>query len=569
MYPQTFYIPRESGTYADVLLAFGLARVLNEISLVAGRYHATTRIRARGASYRVRVSTPIGFHDVQNAVERLVGLLPHVEQGRRSDAAGYPEHTSVVFMDEQWKRVRTFTEARRQFPEVNREHLRSSLGNRAPDPKFDVLSSLRGVEGAPVPDVTALSMLNPHQGKGINSAKANSVTLGNLRNFWIWEWLKFIGLFEAAVVRTVSTGRRSSDYKLYVLDPLNISLNAHKSILDHFRLRWGARGSIKLDILSLVQYAGSYLDYAHGFCGSDADEQSWEPIWNPADAVAGFYLAYFKDLGQAHAASNLTYLSMPPWIRVEGPHEIVSWKNLLDDFRRVAVGIEEEDSSVVELLQDCRAFLSAWELSHFLTFAASLGALVMRERARQGGRHRYIRQMATTTIEEVIRLTKGEYSKILASEGFKNIARAIRQSTISLQYLPRQQRPYQVRYGLAQELVRKSLYRDEFVAALAEFVSSYNRENARRAEREGRSTSSGTVTMFHRRQVTTDDLEEILELIDEFGTEVVGKLLVGYGYARVPREAEAEEASTSTEADEKKQQQEIEEWLSKELEQSL
>ena len=72
---------------------------------------------------------------------------------------------------------------------------------------------------------------------------------------------------------------------------------------------------------------------------------------------------------------------------------------------------------------------------------------------------------------------------IIESEGFQNIARAIRQSTVTLQYMAKSGNPpYDIRYGLGQELRRKANYPDEFIQELGDFLHSFNAENARVAE---------------------------------------------------------------------------------------
>ena len=127
--------------------------------------------------------------------------------------------------------------------------------------------------------------------------------------------------------------------------------------------------------------------------------------------------------------------------------------------------------------------------------------------------------------------TNKPLSPILQSEGFKNIARAIRLSTITLQYLGRKKSPYDIRYGLAQEFQRKAVNNHEFAKALGAFVQSFNAENARIAER--------AASAWRRKDVTTTDLEQVTQLIDDYGAETVCYLLVAYGYARDPKEETA------------------------------
>ncbi len=130
---------------------------------------------------------------------------------------------------------------------------------------------------------------------------------------------------------------------------------------------------------------------------------------------------------------------------------------------------------------------------------------------------------------------KPNLSEILESEGFQKIAYAIRQSTVTAQYRKKEgDRRYDVRYGLGRDLVRQSQYPDEFVAALSDFLHKYNAENAQVME-----TRPGP----YRKSVKTDDIQDILRLIDQYGSDLIAKLLVAYGYAREPRAPENNQES--------------------------
>jgi len=143
-------------------------------------------------------------------------------------------------------------------------------------------------------------------------------------------------------------------------------------------------------------------------------------------------------------------------------------------------------------------------------------------------RNQYAYALSTSFIERLIMSTEQRLAPILERPGFQNIAYAIRQSTVIAQYRKSQgDRKYDVRYGLGQDLARKARYPDDFVAALSDFLHKYNAENAQVME-----TRSGP----YRSSIKTIDIDEIVMLIDEYGSEVVANLLIAYGYARVPRE---------------------------------
>jgi hypothetical protein len=122
---------------------------------------------------------------------------------------------------------------------------------------------------------------------------------------------------------------------------------------------------------------------------------------------------------------------------------------------------------------------------------------------------------------------------ILENEGFQNVATAIRQSTVNPQRAKVSgNRVYDIRYGLGNDLKRKANYNDEFIQTLTDFMHSYNQENVQIEE------SYKGNPPFRRRQLTTTDIAEIITLVDEYGAKTIGNMLVAFGYARIPREAD-------------------------------
>lgn len=125
--------------------------------------------------------------------------------------------------------------------------------------------------------------------------------------------------------------------------------------------------------------------------------------------------------------------------------------------------------------------------------------------------------------------TDPQLMEILETEGFRNIAYAIRHSTVIPQYLKQKgDTLYDVRYGLGMELKRKAAYPREFVAALGSFIQEYNQENVQKVESKKQPQ--------RRKNVRTNDLDDIVRLVDKFGSELICNLLVAYGYAGDPRE---------------------------------
>lgn len=119
-------------------------------------------------------------------------------------------------------------------------------------------------------------------------------------------------------------------------------------------------------------------------------------------------------------------------------------------------------------------------------------------------------------------------SLIIQNLGFQHVAEAIRRSTVIPQRLKTKgERTYEVRYGLADELRRHARYPNKFLQTLSDFVQSYNQENVRIYEREHRQL---------RKDVTADDLEQVVALMDAYDPTTVAHLLIAFGYARDPKD---------------------------------
>ena len=136
---------------------------------------------------------------------------------------------------------------------------------------------------------------------------------------------------------------------------------------------------------------------------------------------------------------------------------------------------------------------------------------------------------------------KQSFSRIVQNAGFRNIAYAIRHSTVVPQgRKAKGNRPaVDIRYGLGQQLARKAAYPADFLTEIAKFLQLYNAENAQLRE-NGRNP--------FRRNVTTADLDALTALVDEFGSRLVCQMLVAYGYAREPYEKDDNEPTSEGEA---------------------
>jgi hypothetical protein len=251
--------------------------------------------------------------------------------------------------------------------------------------------------------------------------------------------------------------------------------------------------------------------------------------------ASGFHTAFYKDMGNAVATMNLSFIALPGWVEVQSPDDVPLYQALLDELEKVVRQFDEGHSDAVTLLQHLRDFVSGDDLKALFRFTNAFPAYYMGKRER----NQYALQFTTDFIERIVMNIEKPLTPILASEGFQNIAYAIRQATVTAQYRKKQKdNKYEVRYGLGQDLARKARYPQDFIVTLSDFLHKYNAENARVMEIR---------PAPYRRSIQTSDIDQIVALIDEYGSETVANLLIAYGHARIPRDEGFNEESTEQE----------------------
>ncbi len=341
--------------------------------------------------------------------------------------------------------------------------------------------------------------------------------------------MKTIGLWHCLAPRqTMDT----NDWKAYVLAPLRLSWQAHQEAFTRFnRYLWRERGNqtaLKSDISSVLLFSRAWLDYVEA---SWRDEDDFDIPAAPERVVAGFHVAQFKLLSRnAYTMVNLSFLSLPAWsgdLRTRA--DVVALQEIIDEHLEVVRGIDEGHSDGFDLLRRYRDFISSGNWEAFFDFAAGYSHEILRGLSKGD---RYVPTFSTSGLRRLMMTNRKDLTPIVENSGFQNVAYAIRHATIIPQTRKAkdQETLYEVRYGLGAELKRKATVRDEFVAALTDFLQSYNQENVQKLEGKGQQM---------RKDVRTTDIEEVVRLIDEYGPEAVGNLLVAYGYAREPREDQA------------------------------
>ena len=593
MYQDTYFVPKRTGTYADVFLVYGLATILDCLAGQAKGEFAKPRIEIADAGpyYKVRLSEPVQEGWIP---ETLFFRSPApFLTNRRTPADEVQPDTNTRDVDATWGQVRAYQAIRSALwgEGVRGSDLEQQLRDQEPPGDWTVVAFLgdwrmqaidiynriiaqwaasRGMAAEHVRTVlqlfatpendkswlqpwentarqyglrtqdTASQLLNPHQGKGLNEPKANALRMDNIRDCpWLEEFLKAVGLWVCLVPRRVVD---VEDWKAYVLAPLCLDFRVQREVMACFnRYLWNERRrdetSLKSDATSLLLFTRAWLDYVE----TEQPEEDFDAdlvALAPEKAVSGFHVAQFKLLSRnAYTMVNLSFLNLPRWTGTPRSRaEILNLKEVIDEHLAVIREIDETRSDGYNLLRTYRDFVAGNNWSAFFDFAAGYSHEIFR-RYNEGAR--WVPTFSPCQLRRLIMAANKPLLPIVENEGFQNVAYAIRYSTVIPQSRKArgQDSLYEVRYGLGAELKRKATVRDEFIVALGDFLQSYNQENAQKLE---------NTRQQMRRDLRTTDLEEVVRLVDTYGSEVVANLLIAYGYAREPREAEAEADSIST-----------------------
>ena len=586
-----FHVDKSTHTFADALVAFGLATLLEAIIDQRG---GSVRMQDQGGYYQLTCEPGIKDDWLARFANTPLILTPVVRTFKNKDKlpADLPPQAVIDYEAVRDQR-NLYWEARKNLPAEARKALaRGEQDHPAiaslpgtPDPDWDVYRALNpagligynslmvqwwqarsslpqlldlllhmmsstpnGLEGAEdawkklvktntltgSAQATAGQLYNPAQGKGQNRTKADNLSMGNVKTFWLLEFLKAVGFYRAGFTRLL---KGSKDRKTYVVAPHKISLQSHAHIMANFRAKMlFGETATRSDVLSALRYAGAFLDY----CQADEGQDLYAQLMgggSPRDAVQGFYVAFYKNLGNSAATLNLSFINTPGWMRLFTTEDVISYRGVLSEHELVVGPLDESHSDAFQLLSDYRDFIASDNLAPFFRFCTGYSSYLISQKERG----KYAPQFTVENLRRLFMSAEPMLSTILDPEqhpGFQSIAYAIRQSTVVAQYRKKEgDRRYDVRYGLGQDLARKSRYRTEFITALSDFLQRYNAENAQVMETRGGP---------YRKSVKTSDIDDIVALVDEYGSELICNLLIAYGYARTGQGREEPQPSADS-----------------------
>ncbi len=592
----TYFIDKTTSTFADTLLAIGFAAFYARLCEIQHGDKEGVLLQDRGTCYIV--SSPLLIDVAQFSTQDLKDLLIvlPLDSGRQREKQqkkGEQQAIDGFNYDAQMDQSRSYYGQRgkrgadwQKSGDQSQEDLGppdARLGNYqaivqmkvagsfnelalrwdrlTPEQKRVHVALLLRLFNKPVPDVaeamkewrelaqkhdikgsvtaSALQIVNPTTGKGANRSKASVLTVGNQDSFWLLELLKFFGFMEGAASLPVQD---EDDRKTFTFLPKLIKFSMLEGMMKEFRIVFRPTTAVKLDILASLRLAQVFV---HHYKTLFEQEVVLEP-WMPRDIVSlasGFDVAFYKSLGSAHATMNISIIGWPTWLpRLENLEQVEVAEATLDDqiqlIRLLRNNKGEEGAEEYELLHLYRDFLSGHDLNPFWEFTSMYSAYLMSAREK----NRFVYVFTVQGLENLLMNNQHNSAPLKAiceQEGFKHIANAIRQSTITSQYRRTQlgDRKYDTRYGLGQDLKRKAHRPAEFMEALGLFLQQYSEETEREEEKlstrlQRKLTSEDRRANNLRSNISEDDLKEIAILIDQYGSELICSMLIAFGYAR-------------------------------------
>lgn len=570
-----FFVHKRSATYSEILESFGLASLVDEILARSEIEEKQIIIEDEGPYYSVTSSeeiteamiTNLDYFQVINFIKKDVKTT--IPAGiARSSCFDYPSEKAV---QDKYKSRYDEIEKNKSLSAQQRKAVQKKLNEdklSEVDIKFDVYRELTKnpytsftklhenfhrnqkyfpeliteildyYSSQPVKkrhfklsddQPTAQQLFNPNQGKGLNKSKANNLSMGNLKAYWVTETMKISGALEIMSVQYVKVGS-SYDLKIYVPDFKNIQLRKAIDFFTKFKRPLKSTSPIKLDILNMLDLITQFILSTPEYNGK------------PKNTVKGFHTVYQKDLGQNKAVANIAFTNTPDFIEYSSKQEGKAWIDVLKEQRNIISNIEELGASV-EALKNYRNFLGSTKnnaFEYFANFSYWYCAYLMQSLDKE---KYYVKPFKVEILTKFYIYMDIKLSEILNNEGFKAVAQAIRKSTVLSQYTKKEHRKFEVRYGLAQQLQNKARSKEDLITFIGGFITNYNSEIALKVDSLVKSgiEPQEAAKSLGRRNIKDSELVEFYELLDKSPSNVIGALLASYGFALNKKDKSIEE----------------------------
>lgn len=567
----TFRVKKVTGTYSELLETYGLANFLKKIFDSLGERDSKIMIADRDTFFEVTVNTDI----TDEMIERVHYFPPfkYIKVKADADVTAYPDCYDYPLQKKQKEeRDKELQRVRKEFSgkekKKERERQIKEIENRyGIDMTHDVYSQICTLNNFPsfdksfgnfhhnreifpllvkeilayysenaydskgfkkqlkgksfVKDIVATQLYNPSQGQGLNKLKADGLNRKNFDSSWVAETMKISGALSDMVCQLVKVGS-SYDLKVAVPEYKKIGWGNKRALMLAFKKYLKGNTPIKIDILDILLLTEKLVELT---------VIEGKPC-NVRNSVTGLHTVYQKDLGQNKAVVNIGFLQVPDFIEIGTEDERADWLEILEEQRQI-IGSIDELGSTIQGLMWYRDFISGSDLNSFFRFSFWYGAYL----SNQLSNKKYARAFTVESLNKFYMSMDTKLREIVENKGFIAVAKAIRQSTVNLQYTPKENRKYEVRYGVAQTLQVKSKTPEDLAEYIGEFIAVYNAETARQTEKSGQAL---------RANVREDELTEFYALLDRFSSKLVGAMLASYGFALSAKKQEGMEGEDSS-----------------------
>ena len=579
---QMFSIPKTTGTHADVFAAVGLADLLTSIP---GLEPVT--LADQGAEIEVRLPRPLLEEEIAH-VPQAPGY-PYLKPNAKAKVpSGIREF--VDYPAEKAKADRRRQAAGRKGNQgldaetqelMQQEELRSDWrllqvlntlqGDETTNKLFETIAtkgqqrfseevqqafralSERQASGLDWP-ATLVQLFTPTAAKGYGRLKPDGTGRNDkTKEQWIdpfLEWLKYRGYFKVAC--PYFQGSKAEHVRLLCPVPGDISVRALERVAGELRKGGVYGGPVKLDTLAVLRLARLLVEHSEEYHADEAEPFAGLSIADksPAQVVSGVTVTHYQSMGSAKAVSAMATLALPDWFLIQSNDDARAWLAILDEHQRVIRALDDNHSDEIGLLIAYRRFLekrgktAIWALAEFMEH---YGAFVMGANGeRKEGRTRWTPRFTDQYFRRILMGTDQRLAGIIDDPGFQAVARAVRQATVTAQNKRARNDPNawrEVRYDLLHDLHRtRKVPGGAFIETVAEFVSRYNYENARRREITKDLKAAPA-------NVSDEELKAFVALVDERGASLVGALLAAYGTCKEQWEPEEEASSASEPSD--------------------
>lgn len=570
-------VDRSNGTYSDTLEVFGLMRLVRDFLVLAGEDSPYLRLHDHSSYYVVDIDPGIKtdmLEILRQSPLNPIKAIPTNQYNQNTMPAGIPFvdsdainayfaaikakseelpprplHLDVIqtinpeaIQGYNGTVIKNWWLTRHKQPEIFALILNMyspNVDDRFGIDPVEVWSELNsGIEQKIPAKISGQQLFNPDQGMGQNAPKADSINSAKKKiNFWITEYLRAVGFYEVAIPRYVGYKDQSTtdkDRKILVPQPLDLTYADNQAILREFKDQIYSEPHIQFDLMAAMRYLSTLLRY---FMEPNRRHRLRTFGNVKHRVIKGFAIAFYKNMGRGRALLNYSFLDFPGWVVINSLDDADEYVRILDELITFTRQFEEKNSDAFALLQHLRDFVSGDDLAAFFKLMNGFAAYYMGRNSRDFKYRLHIK-----TVENIIMKVRSDLGEIITNPGFLSIARAIRASTVTAQFLnedfknKKKRYPYEVRYGLSQTLLRKSNHPDEFVQALTEFVISYMAESARVLEMKMKSGEAKKENKYYfegqRAGIYEDDLAQVVQLVAGNNPKTVANLLISFGYIR-------------------------------------